>query len=90
MTDAGRAVLPDLSSASFSIDSDVLSALQSEETVWRNFLNFPPLYRRVRIDTIQANKHKRPQMYEHRLKKLIDNTRLSVMYGEWNDNGRLL
>ena len=90
MTHAGRAVLPDLSPASFSIDSDVLSALQSEEVVWRNFLDFPPLYRRVRIDTIQANKHKRPQMYEHRLKKFIDNTRLGVMYGEWNDNGRLL
>ncbi|MEH2960325.1 YdeI/OmpD-associated family protein, partial [Candidatus Merdisoma sp. JLR.KK006] len=50
---------------------------------------FPPLYQRVRIDTIQIKK-KQPELFQSRLQKLIDNTRKGVMYGEWNDNGRLI
>lgn len=56
MTDAGRAVLPDMSPEGFKIDSDILNALQSDKTVWENFYALPPLYRRVRIDTIQIKK----------------------------------
>ena len=89
MTEAGRAVLPDLSPAGFVIDADILKALQTDLTVWENFQNFPPLYQRVRIDTIQI-KRKQPELFQSRLRKLIENTREGVMYGEWNDNGRLL
>ena len=59
MTDAGRAVLPDMS-----------------------------LYRRIRIDTIQIKKNQ-PELFESRLNKFIENTRKGILYGEWNDNGRL-
>ena len=89
MTDAGRDVLPDMSPEGFVIDEEILSALRQDPIVWWNFQNFPPLYRRVRIDTIQIKKKQRP-LFKNRLKKFIDNTRLGVMYGEWNDNGRLL
>lgn len=89
MTDAGRAVLPDMSAAGFVIDADILKALKSDSRVWDNFLKFPPLYQRVRIDTIQIKK-KQPDLFQSRLQKLIDNTRQGNMYGEWNDNGRLL
>ena len=90
MTDAGRAVLPDMSSEGFCIDQEVLAALREDDAVWRNFQHFPPLYCRVRIDMIQINKQrKRPQVFERRLQKFIDNTRLGILYGEWNDNGRL-
>lgn len=89
MTDGGRAVLPDMSPAGFRIDDDILTALQADKTVWENFSNFPPLYKRVRIDTIQIKK-KQPELYESRLKKLIENTKHNIMFGEWNDNGRLL
>lgn len=88
MTDMGRAVLPDMSPGGFTIDEEILSALRQDPIVWRNFQNFPPLYQRVRIDTIQIKKKQRP-LFESRLKKFIDNTRLGVIYGEWNDNGRL-
>ena len=37
-----------------------------------------------------TNQEKQRLLFENRLKKFIDNTRLGVMYGEWNDNGRLL
>ena len=89
MTDAGRAVLPDTSENGFVIDGTILSALQADAEIWENFQKFQPLYRRVRIDTIQIKK-KQPELFCSRLQKLLDNTRVGVMYGEWNDNGRLL
>ena len=89
MTDAGRAVLPDMSEKGFVIDSIILEALQADKEIWENFQNFPPLYSRVRIDTIQIKK-KQPDLFQSRLQKLLDNTKANIMYGEWTDNGRLL
>ena len=89
MTDAGRAVLPDMSPDGFNIDKDILQRLQSDPGVWNNFCQFPDLYKRIRIDTIQI-KRNNPDLYESRLVKFIENTRKGLLYGEWNDNGRLL
>lgn len=89
MTNAGRSVLPDMSENGFVIDKDILTALQADPEIWENFQNFPPLYQRVRIDTIQIKK-KQPDLFNSRLQKLLENTKVGVMYGEWNDNGRLL
>lgn len=89
MTDAGRAVLPDMSPSGFIIDAEILRALKAEDAVWENFCSFPALYQRVRIDTIQIKK-KQPDLFQSRLQKLIRNTKKGVMYGEWNDNERLL
>ena len=87
MTDAGRAVLPNMD---FQIDNDILTALQSDETVWQNFQSQPALYVRVRIDNIQNIRKRNPEAFQRRLQKFIDNTRNGVMYGEWHDGGRLL
>lgn len=89
MTQAGKKVLPDMSEKGFNIDIDILEALKKDEMVWANFHKFPSLYQRVRIDTIQIKK-KNPQLFQKRLEKLIENTKKGIMYGEWNDNGRLL
>ena len=78
-----------MSEKGFNIDIDILEALKKDEIVWANFHKFPPLYQRVRIDTIQIKK-KNPQLFQKRLEKLIENTKKGIMYGEWNDNGRLL
>ena len=88
MTDAGRALLPDMTDTGFTIDSDILHELQSDPTVSKNFCQLPELYRRVRIDTIQI-KRRQPELFRKRLDKLIENTRKGILYGEWNDNGRL-
>ena len=91
MTDAGRAVLPDMSDAGFIIDAEILAALKADPIVWSNFQLFPPLYQRVRIDTIQINlRMRRPELFKKRLEKFLENTRKGTMYGEWNDHGRLL
>ena len=89
MTDAGRAVLPDMTEDGFVIDRDILKALQADKEVWETFQKFPPLYQRVRIDTIQIKK-RRPELFQSRLQKLLKNTKTGVMYGEWNGNVRLL
>ncbi len=88
MTDAGRAVLPDMTDTGFVIDADILHALQADATVWENFLRLPELYKKVRINTIQI-KRRDPALFASRLQKFLDNTRQGVLYGEWNDNGRL-
>ena len=89
MTDAGRAALPDMSEKGFVIDKMILDALQGDAEIWENFQKFPLFYQRVRIDTIQIKK-KQPELFQSRLQKLLDNTKEGIMYGEWNDNGRLL
>lgn len=89
MTNAGRAVLPNMTPEGFVIDSEILRTLQSDTEVWEHFCNFPTLYQRVRIDTIQIKKNQ-PDLFQKRLQKLLDNTKKGMMYGEWNDYGRLL
>ena len=89
MTDAGRAVLPDMSENGFSIDEDILQELKADNVVWENFCRQPELYKRIRIDTIQIKK-KQPEIFRSSLNKFIENTRNGILYGEWNDNGRLL
>ena len=89
MTDAGRAVLPDMSENGFTIDPDILHELQADSVLWENFCRLPDLYKRVRIDTIQIKKSQ-PELFRKRLDKFLENTRQGILYGEWNDNGRLL
>ncbi|MGG4046172.1 YdeI/OmpD-associated family protein [Paenibacillus favisporus] len=89
MTDEGRKVLPDMNYDSFRIDPVIEQRLQEEKQVYENFMAFPDLYTRVRIDTIQSYKNQ-PELFQSRLDKFITHTRENKMYGQWNDNGRLL
>ncbi|MDE6432214.1 MAG: YdeI/OmpD-associated family protein [Opitutales bacterium] len=90
MTPAGKVVLPpDMSEESFVIDPEILSFLQKDPSVWQNFQNFPALYKRVRIDFIQRVKQNKV-VYENRLKNFLEKTKQNIMFGAWNDGGRLL
>ncbi|GIP23134.1 hypothetical protein J22TS3_34090 [Paenibacillus sp. J22TS3] len=89
MTDEGRRVLPDMNPDSFQIDKVIEQRLQEDKQVYANFMAFPDLYRRIRIDTIQSYKNQ-PELFKSRLDKFITNTRDNKMYGQWNDHGRLL
>lgn len=90
MTDAGRAVLPDMSESGFVIDEEIRMAFADNPTAWENFRSFPALYQKVRIDSIQRDKKKDRAVFERRLKKLIDKSSEGMMFGDWNDYGRLL
>ncbi|AZS16305.1 YdeI/OmpD-associated family protein [Paenibacillus lutimineralis] len=89
MREEGRKVLPDMTPDSFSIDRVIEQRLKADEQVYENFMAFPDLYKRIRIDTIQSNKNQ-PELFRSRLDKFITNTKENKMYGQWNDNGRLL
>lgn len=89
MTDSGRKVLPAMGQDSFQIDGTIAQRLQEDPEVYEHFMAFPELYRRIRLDTIQSYKHQ-PELFESRLDKFIASTHAGKMYGQWNDNGRLL
>ncbi|MRN54970.1 YdeI/OmpD-associated family protein [Paenibacillus monticola] len=89
MRDEGRKVLPVMDHDSFKIDRVIEQRLKEEKDVYENFLAFPALYKRIRIDTIQSYKSQ-PDLFKSRLDKFITNTKENKMYGQWHDNGRLL
>lgn len=89
MKEAGLKVLPDMRPESFTIDKDIDARLKEANEVYQNFLQFPELYRRIRIDNIQSYRNQ-PDIFTKRLDKFIENTKKNQLYGQWNDNGRLL
>ncbi|MCG7377620.1 YdeI/OmpD-associated family protein [Paenibacillus sp. ACRSA] len=88
MHDEGRKVLPEMDPNAFIIDDVIERRLKANTLTYTNFLAFPALYQRVRIDTIQSVKHQ-PVVFQHRLDKLITHTEANQMYGQWHDHGRL-
>lgn len=86
---AGFDSLPDMSPEAFVIDNNIQIAFDANPTALANFKQFPPLYQRVRIDTIQCDKHKDLQLFRRRLERLIEQSERNKMFGAWNDNGRL-
>jgi uncharacterized protein YdeI (YjbR/CyaY-like superfamily) len=80
MTDAGRAVLPDLSLEAFTIAPDIIAALQADPVVWANFQNFSGLYQRVRISYIEETR-KQPEVFEARLANFLKQTALNKTFG---------
>ncbi|MCR2803364.1 YdeI/OmpD-associated family protein [Paenibacillus soyae] len=89
MSEEGREALPDMDPASFRMDEAIEQRLKQDPQVYKIFLAFPPLYQRVRIDTIQSVKDQ-PELFASRLERLIANTRENKMFGQWHDHGRLL
>jgi uncharacterized protein YdeI (YjbR/CyaY-like superfamily) len=89
MREEGRKVLPDMDHDSFKIDRVIEQRLKEDRQVYGNFLGFPALYQRVRIDNIQSVKNQ-PELFKSRLDKFIANTKENKMYGQWHDHGRLL
>lgn len=88
MTDYGRATCPALDDE-FVIMPEILAAFKSRPAAWKNFLDFPSLYQRVRIDNIQRV-IKKPELFANRLTKLIEACERGEMIGDWHDCGRLL
>ncbi|MBW4465931.1 MAG: YdeI/OmpD-associated family protein [Pegethrix bostrychoides GSE-TBD4-15B] len=88
ITESGRAALPDLN-VQFIVAEDIIEALRAKPGAWSNFLEFPDLYRRVRIGYIEEM-HKNPNEFDRRLQNFVSKTADNRMFGNWNDGGRLL
>lgn len=78
-----------MSNVSFVVDEEIMMRLKGDEQVYQHFINFPELYRRIPIDTIQSVCEDR-ETYLRRLDKLIEKTKVNEMYRQWNDDGRLM
>jgi uncharacterized protein YdeI (YjbR/CyaY-like superfamily) len=89
MTEAGKKVLPDMKAESFMIHENILAELRQDEALYDNFQALPELYVRIKIDNIQSVQND-AKLYHQRLAKFIDHTRINKIYGQWNDDGRLL
>jgi uncharacterized protein YdeI (YjbR/CyaY-like superfamily) len=85
MTPAGLRVLPDLDPSLFRIPPEIEARLRADPEVWENFLSFPALYQRVRVDNI-VDVARLPADYERRLATLIEKTKKKRMYGNWDDS----
>lgn len=80
MTEAGFAVLPDLSPRELHIAPDILAALQADPQTWAHFEAFPDLYKRIRIDHIEDVRDQ-PELFQKRLAKFVDKTRHNKTFG---------
>ncbi len=87
MTEVGSATLPDLQ-VEFIVAEDILEVLRSKPVAWSNFLEFPDLYRRVRIGYIEEMR-KNSTEFERRMQNFVSKTADNKMFGNWNDGGRL-
>ena len=87
MTESGRVALGH--APAFQIDRDIMEVLSDDPVVYENFMSFPELYRKIRIDNIQFCRKSYPDTFRKRLEKFVENTRNGVMYGKWTDDGRL-
>lgn len=88
MTEKGRAACPDLD-AEFVIFPEIIEAFEAHPIAWQNFKSFPRLYQRVRIDNIQRVRECK-ELFDSRLKKLMEASERGEMIGDWHDYGRLL
>jgi uncharacterized protein YdeI (YjbR/CyaY-like superfamily) len=80
MTEAGKAVLPDLSLQAFQVPEDILQALQADPQTWENYQRFPDLYRRIRIRHIEEVRNN-PEVFQKRLANFLKKTRENKTIG---------
>jgi len=81
MTEAGYAILPDLSPDGFAIAPDILAALQADPMTWANFQAFSDLYQRVRISTIEEQRTRNPDEFQRRLARFLEKTSRNEQFG---------
>ena len=86
MTDAGRAVLPDMR---FRIDPDFVASLKKAR-VWSRFKQQPPLYQRVKAYNVVFYRRFGEEVYQQKLQRFIANLRQGKISDDWHDYGRLL
>lgn len=64
----------------FIFPPDILTAIKNDRAAWKNYQNFTPSYKRIRIAYIDAAR-KRPAEFEKRLANFIRNTQENKKIG---------
>lgn len=73
----------------FYVSKEILCELKKNKIAYDNFNAMPELYKKIRIDNIQRYKNNKQQFY-YRIQKLISHCEKNIIYGNWNDNGKLI
>jgi uncharacterized protein YdeI (YjbR/CyaY-like superfamily) len=79
MTEAGLAVLPDLS-LEFCVPEDILAAIQTNSKAWRFFGQLEDSYIRIRIGYIEEMR-RQPEVFQSRLQNFIAQTAKGKTFG---------
>lgn len=89
MKPSGLKKTPDLSINTFNINQDIMNVLNSDSELLNNFTQLPELYVRVRISYIQEYPLGSLE-YNKRRSHFLKMTRKNKMFGNWNDQGKLI
>lgn len=88
MTSSGFKTLPDLEEK-FQYDKEIIEIIKKDKDIYNNFNNFPDLYKRIKLGNIQKEK-KNIEVFNRMLNNFLKKTKENKLYGDWNDNGRLI
>ncbi len=80
MTDAGRAVLPNLEITPLLLAPDLEAALRADPQTWQHFQAFPENYKRIRIGYIEEVRGNR-EVFASRLRNFVKQTRQNKQFG---------
>lgn len=64
----------------FEFPQDILETIKADDLAWKNYLNLPEAYKRIRIAYIDSAR-KRPLEYEKRLLNFIIKTKANKLFG---------
>ncbi|MDD1659112.1 MAG: YdeI/OmpD-associated family protein [Methanomicrobiales archaeon] len=84
MTPAGLAVIGNpllLEEQDLAIAPDILEALKEDPQVWENFLQFPGIYKRIRVAYIEGGRRHGDEAFQRRLRNFVRKTRANKQFG---------
>ena len=85
MREQGRKVCPSLEE--YVLDEQFVAILKKEK-LWTKFLEYPPLYQRIKASTITGYK-KDQEKYQKAFNRFLDEIKEGKLVGDWDDYGRL-
>ena len=90
MQPSGFSAMPLWRPEDFVFQDWVIDALKADRAAWSNFLAFPDVYKRIKIDRIQHYMDTgRPEEARRALMKFVADTADGKLQSNWNDGGRL-
>lgn len=88
MTDAGRAVLPDMDEVP-PTDANMARWFRQHPDMEQRFMSYPELYRNIQMSNLEFCRTYRPKEYRKKLKLFRERLEKDMITPGWDDYGRL-
>jgi uncharacterized protein YdeI (YjbR/CyaY-like superfamily) len=75
-----QATLGDILAEEFVLPADILEEIKANKQAWKNFQNFSPEYRRIRVAFIEGARN-RPAEFRRRLRYFVEMTEKNKQFG---------